>query len=320
MIPHKPEHFTAKALAAFFGSIILVHGVIIGGHAILDETTPRQTLGYALDRSLEWTEVQFMKLLSVESQVELHLHHAVERIDELEELVVESNDSTSVEAHLPDYMARDLLHDSVNTLRYAVDDLRGEVMNHTDSIPLFTLTLLMESTVDDMRQRLDVMASTIESDVLYNIMVNASTQLTTINSQLTDLENSFTIKEEDIRNVEQEVENLAEPVVPPRTQLPAEPACGVKNTSCETSSDCCTGRGLECTEVRVSDGSLAKRCLPGEQILVCNVECSDNNWSEPVRCQLQVPPNNVPRCERITGTTCRESVNADRNVRICTDS
>lgn len=102
---------------------------------------------------------------------------------------------------------------------------------------------------------------------------------------------------------------------------PSEPTadCGVKNTVCNTSDDCCGSMGLECQEVRTSDGGFAKRCLPVE-VNICKSDCKGGVWDDARGCRFGVAPKDMVRCESIVGESCKTSTSDHRNTRECTDT
>ncbi len=105
--------------------------------------------------------------------------------------------------------------------------------------------------------------------------------------------------------------------LPPPAAPTAE--CGAKNSVCETSTDCCGNLGLECQDVRTSDGGFGKRCLPVE-VQVCRSDCDGTTWGEPRNCKAMVAPDTMAECESFVGTGCKESVHPDRNTRECWDT
>ncbi len=104
----------------------------------------------------------------------------------------------------------------------------------------------------------------------------------------------------------------------PEAGAPGE-TCGQRNAVCETSDDCCGKMGLECQEVRTSDGGFGKRCLPVE-VMVCKSDCESDLWSAPRACKKAVPPKDMARCPDFVGTECKTSVHEARNTRECTDT
>ena len=107
-------------------------------------------------------------------------------------------------------------------------------------------------------------------------------------------------------------------------QIPPSPSevmaeCGDKNTVCETSDDCCGAKGLECQDVRTSDGGFGKRCLPVE-VMVCRSDCTDGVWGEKRNCKKMVASKDMIRCEEFIGDDCKASVNTERNDRECQDT
>lgn len=95
--------------------------------------------------------------------------------------------------------------------------------------------------------------------------------------------------------------------------------CGEKNSVCNTSDDCCGNMGLECQDVRTSDGGFGKRCLPVE-VQVCRSECVNGKWAKPTNCKALVAPDSMVECESFVGDDCKISVSADRNNRECWDT
>ena len=115
------------------------------------------------------------------------------------------------------------------------------------------------------------------------------------------------------------IEDIVNPVpTPPSTDTMAA-ECGEKNTVCETSDDCCGAKGLECQDVRTSDGGFGKRCLPVE-VMVCRSDCTDGVWGEKRNCKMMVPSTDMVRCEEFIGDDCKISVNDARNDRECQDT
>lgn len=109
------------------------------------------------------------------------------------------------------------------------------------------------------------------------------------------------------------VQELPPPPVPP------EPSCGAKNSVCESSDDCCGNLGLECQDVRTSDGGRSKRCLPVE-VRICRSDCENGTWQSQRSCRDGVAPSDMQRCETFVGSECKTSANEHRNTKECWDT
>ncbi len=125
--------------------------------------------------------------------------------------------------------------------------------------------------------------------------------------------------EEEMMDKEDMEERVQKQEIPAANTPPPVAECGTKNAHCESTDDCCGSMGLECQQVRTSDGGFGKRCLPVE-VMVCRSDCIDGVWGEKRSCKKMVAPSDMVSCESFVGDPCKESVNNHRNDRECTDT
>lgn len=127
------------------------------------------------------------------------------------------------------------------------------------------------------------------------------------------MENDAMMEEDAMENDSVDAMKKSVPAVP--TTSPTA-SCGEKNAVCDTSDDCCGAMGLECTEVRTSDGGFGKRCLPVE-VMICKTDCTNGTWGNARACRKGVAPKGMTRCDAMTGEACKASVHEDRNTQEC---
>lgn len=257
-MPRKSSSTLGFVLGIFIsiGIFAAMHVGFVIVHELVNQSTPKEGVVYVLDRCFEYAERLIARVRGDASVIETHAHQAEERMEELEHLLSQENESG---AYIPSLSM--LLVDALHSMDVSVDVLQEYVGEETQNLPMFTLALLVESTADDIKRRLEkggeltqepntsqihAMVIAMEDLLLHSMDV---TRQFTVDQALAERMRIDVQQEIIVRRTKQSLGNAE------------EHACAIKNTSCETDRDCCAGVGLSCIQVILSNGTRSKRCM-----------------------------------------------------------
>ncbi|PIQ76157.1 hypothetical protein COU78_01200 [Candidatus Peregrinibacteria bacterium CG10_big_fil_rev_8_21_14_0_10_49_24] len=294
-------------------SFVGIHIGFIVLHEFVNEATPRNKISYAFDRRLEFVEKLTANVRGDSSKIETNTNHASERIEELEYMVsYESQSGTSMVALNP------LLTDALYSMETSVRSLEKYTGADVHDLHAFTLALFVESSVDDISRRLlniKEHAKESEKDRLTEAILSVENfvQRSVAITDIFDVEPSIaTAIRTDFQNGIALRRVAQEKIYTQNTGS----VCGVKNATCETSSDCCADLGLICSPVIISDGSHSKRCMVNT-VLLCNIRCESGTWNTPRSCTMGVAPPDIPHCNDLEGDECKVGENSQHSLRVC---
>ncbi len=317
------------------GSLILVHIIVIVIHVLIDDATPSNRIAYKMDKAIELMETGFARMGGRSAVAKSHVDHAVERIDELEDMLVDAGK----ERRLVDPVIVDgtwhLLEEAMRHIEIATDVVRSLTKEDTTSISAYTLALLVESTTGDIEARLRRIEEMLDGvplkDAVHEFVEVAAASL----EQTQEVVALYTIEDTIAADIRSDVQLQVSArrhmfILEPEESFANEEAvaCMQKNDVCTKNSDCCGGLGLTCGDVILADGSQSRRCVQ-EKIVLCSSTCEAQaaspdgkigRWSTPDNCRTTLEPqDDIPSCGEIVRDPCQRSSNEDRNIRYCLD-
>lgn len=291
--------FIVGLLVSLF-SFIAIHIGFIVTHELVNNATPKHSIAYTIDRKMESLELLIARIRSKEVRIEVQTHLANERIEELEKILVDtsSNDQQN------QYLAM-LLDDTYRSMEAATSIVESYVDKERSNIHMFTVALLVESTADDITRRLINMEE--------HAVETQKQSIATITQKIEKLLQrsiAITTRFDVEQSVAESIRTTIQQEIAARklqNNDGAQHACGSKNTTCETTRDCCGNLGLTCSPVTLSSGVKSKRCLE-DTVLLCRITCESGTWKEPRACRMAAAPQDTPRCTDIAGKECTETV------------
>ncbi|PIR54490.1 hypothetical protein COU75_00525 [Candidatus Peregrinibacteria bacterium CG10_big_fil_rev_8_21_14_0_10_42_8] len=233
-------------------SFIAIHIAFIVVHELVNEATPYNTVSYYFDRKLEFIENLSANVRGKVSFIELHTHHASERIEELEHMFLKEGHSGSI---MDD--ANTVLTNASHSIQIAIETLESYTESQNNDLRVFTTALEVESTTDDITRRLNNMKEYMDEEGK-SMIASHIDEMERMLSRSKAITKKFDVEESIADQIRIDLERRA---AAREKEEPATNACVQKNETCQSSRDCCTGSGLECSPVILSDGSRSKRCI-----------------------------------------------------------